>query len=430
LTLAGPGTRGSSLESSQSRLRLLQLLLLAAANWAVSYAAATLGPLQETLRGALSLSDNQIAWLQGPALAIPLAATCIPLGLLVDRYSRTRLFVLFTALSLLGSVASALAPNLGLLFAARCMVGLAAVITVAAYSLVGDLYPPEQRGRATMVVSMGEICGQPAAFALGGFLLAMSATRAHEEHWRWALLWMSVPVLPVVLLMLTMREPRRSEVSLKDPPLRAVLPALWRDRALILPLLSGRIMMWLAIGAVAVWAAPTFSRNFALPPQRVGAIVGGTLLLGAVLGPLLGGPLADFCQKSGGPRRTIAALGILAILSAPTALFGILHGPTAATILLGAFLTLGSIIGVAASALAIVAIPGELRGIYVAITITVGSLVFMGIAPLAVSGLASILGGPDTIGQALAIVCCGTSLLGAVVFTFGSFAFGNARIER
>src|SRR5262245_38698972 len=79
--------------------RILQLSLLTLAALAGSYARITLGPLQETMRLALGLSDNHMAVLQGPALALPMVIAAIPLGLLIDRYSRVRLLFVLTALS-------------------------------------------------------------------------------------------------------------------------------------------------------------------------------------------------------------------------------------------------------------------------------------------------------------------------------------------
>src|SRR6266702_2164041 len=161
------------------------------------------------MRLDLALSDNQMAWLQGPALAVPMALGSIPLGLMVDRRRRGRLFQIFVALTLAATVLTALTANLALLFAARALVGLAvAAIFVAAYSTVADLFPTAQRGCASMVVALGEIGGAPSAFALGGALLAMIAsasaatagTGLGTAGWRWALLWMSVPLVPVTLL--------------------------------------------------------------------------------------------------------------------------------------------------------------------------------------------------------------------------------------
>lgn len=413
--------------------RFFQLLLLATSTWSVIYARFALGAMQETMRVDLALSDNQIAWLQGPAVAVPMALGAIPAGLIVDRYPRAPLFVFFIALNLAATVLTAFATSLPLLFAARILVGLAlSVILVAAYSMVADLYAPAQRGRATMVVTMGEICGAPSAFAVGGVLLAMSGSMVSFglEGWRWVLLWMCAPLLPIVILMLVLREPPRTGMVVKNPSLSEVWLELWRYRGVVVTLLAARMMVWIGDGAVVVWAAPSFERSFGLPPERTGALMATVLLVSGILGPVLGGPLADLCQRKGGSRLTVTALCIVTLLSAPAALFAIMPDATIASIVLTAFLTCGFTIGVAAMSLATILVPGELRGLYLALTFTVGALFCFGIAPLVVSGLSVALGGPAMIGKALAIVCGVTSVLGAIVFGFGRRYFPDATGER
>ena len=411
--------------------RLFQLLLLAVATWGVAYARLALGPLQEAMRVDLTLNDSQMAWLQGPALAVPMALCSIPVGLLVDRYSRAWLFVLFTALSMAATILAAFAPNLTFLVAARCLLGVAvAGIFVAAYSMVADLYSPEQRGRATMVVAIGEIGGAPVAFALGGVLLAAGGSMLEVglTGWRSALLRMSLVLLPVVLLMLLVREPPRAELVEKNPPVSEVWPELWRYRSVIGPLLVARIMVWIADGAVLVWAAPSFTRRFGLPPDRIGALMGTALLVSGLLGPILGGSLADLCQRSGGPRRTVVALAGLALLSTAAAPFTLMPNAALGGLLLTAFLTLGYMLGTAGITLATVVVPSELRGLYLALTVTVGALFFIGVAPLAVSSLAGAFGGSAMIGQALGVVCGVTSLLGASVLAFSRRYFPPAGV--
>ncbi len=221
----------------------------------------------------LSLSDHQIALLQGLALAVPMALCSIPMGLLVDRHPRARLFFFIAALNLAASVLTAFASSFILLLAARFLVGLSmAAILVAVYSMLADLYAPAQRGRAAMALAFGEIVGAPAAFALGGWVL--SAQGPGPEDWQTALLWMSVPLVPVALLMLALREPPRTGVIVQRPPLREVWPELLLYRGVVAPLLIARVMVWVADGAVVIWAAPTFARGLALSPARIGALVG------------------------------------------------------------------------------------------------------------------------------------------------------------
>ena len=373
-----------------------------------------------------------MALLQGLAVAVPIAVASIPLGLMADRVSRKRILLLSIALASLGVFFSALASDFILLFIARCLIGIAAPgVVVAVYSMASDLVPADQRGRATMLVALGEIGGAPAAFALGGVLLV--AVGAHPamtfvagqnlENWRWTLLWMGALLVPILLLLLCVREPARGEVHLDRPPLRAVMSELWRYRAVALPLQLGRAMLFIADGAVYVWGAPLFARKFHLAPDRIGAMMGLALLVSGLLGPVLGGPLVDFCQRRGGPSRAVTVLSIFGFVSAPFAFFPLLPDATVAAVALTVFLTLGFTIASAALALTLIVIPGELRGLNVGISLVVGSLFFVGLAPLAVSGLSGLLGGEAKIGVALAVVCIVASVLNAAVLSFSARHF-------
>lgn len=413
-------SRGTSTEhpGTARTWRLFQLALLAIAVWAAGYATrGCLAPLQEAIKGSLSLGDNQIALLQGMGLAVPMALCAVPLGLLADRASRARMLLCFMALALLSCVLSALATDFTFLLGTRALAGFSSAgVGLAAYSIVGDLFAATERGRATMVMAIGEMGGAPAAFALGGTLLVMMAGSEHQvEDWRLSLLWMAAVVVPVLPAMLLVREPPRTGLAVENPPLRRVWPELWQYRTVAVPIQLARASLFIADGAVFVWGAPLFSRTYHLSPDRIGAIMGAALLAGGLLGPALGGPLVDFCQRRGGPRLAITAMAVVALLSLPAALFPLMADANVAGLMLGIFLTLGFTIAAAALALTLIVIPGELRGLNLGISLIVGSLFFVGLAPLAVSGLSGMLGGEAMIGMALAIVCVTMSLLNAVV---------------
>ena len=193
------------------------LLTLSAA--AAAYSRTAVGPLQESMRAALALSDYQMALLQGPALAIPLVLAAIPLGLLIDRYSRARLLCAFAVIDLIGSAATALVTDFWILFLTRCLVGLmVTAISTTCFSMLSDMYPPARRGRASMVVVIGQFGGMSAAFACGGWLLRVGSSG--QESWRWALLWLTSPLLLVSLTTVFMREPPRTGQAVENPSLR------------------------------------------------------------------------------------------------------------------------------------------------------------------------------------------------------------------
>lgn len=263
LQAGAPAARtGSELKAGRELKspRLMQLLLMAVALWATMYGRSAIGPLQEAMRLSLHFDDNQIALLQGMAMALPMALCSIPLGLLADRFSRARLLALFVALIPLSCILSAVSSQFITLFLARCLTGLSsAAALILSFSIIGDLYEPAERGRASTVMAVGEISGAPAAFALGGSLLVLFQSASlvnllpwRVEDWRGTLLLTAAMLIPVVLSVLFLREPPRRERVVERSSIREVWSALWHYRGVALPILLARGMVWLADGAVFV----------------------------------------------------------------------------------------------------------------------------------------------------------------------------------
>jgi MFS family permease len=363
-----------------------------------------------------------MALVQGPVIGIPVALAAIPLGLLIDRHSRARLLIVVIVLSLLGSLFTAFSSNFGLLLVTRCLAGLMGLSTVpVVYSLLADLYAPAQRGRATMVVCVGQLAGISAAFAMGGALLAM--TGPGPDGWRRAMLWLTAPLVPVAVLMLALRDPPRMGVAIANPSARQLLHELRDYLTVIGPLAVGIIAIETGVGAMLIWGAPMFSRSFALPPERVGTIMAVATLVSGILGPIVGGTLADLCQRTGGPRRTVAVLSVLAILSAPAGLFAFVPGVAAASVLLVVALTIALAVAVMGMILFTIVIPNEVRGLCVSVLIATNLLFAFAVGPVSVSLLAGAFGGAAVIGKALSVVCVTTSVLAAATFAFGTRYF-------
>jgi MFS family permease len=399
-----------------------QVALLTLVAGAAIYARTMMSPLQEAVRTALALSDNEMAMLQGPALALPLLLGAAPLGLAIDRYSRVRLLLLCGVLSIVGSALTALAPNFGTLFISRCVIGLTAPATaMAAASLIADICAPAQRGRVNMLVTVGQTGSMAGAFALGGVLLASFG--AGPTGWRQVVLVLTSPLLLITLLVPLMGEPLRTDVEAVNPSPAQSIAELWRYRAVVGPVLIGfALVAAIADGATLVWVAPTLSRRFALPPDRIGTAMGLLLLVSGILGPLVGGAVADFCQRAQGPRLTITALAALTLLSVPAGLFAVAPGVTAAIVGLVLFLTIGTATGVIVTTLLTIIVPNEVRGLSLSALWTSGAILGLGVAPVAVSLLSNAMGGPAMIGDALATICVGCSLAGAIAFAVGSRA--------
>ena len=104
-----------------------------------------------------------------------------------DRFGRRRMFIAGIVLFTLSSAASAVAPSIDLLIAARALQGIgAAIVTPLTLTLLADAFPPERRGVALGVWS--GISGIAVALGplVGGAVIQLSS-------WHW-IFWINVPI--------------------------------------------------------------------------------------------------------------------------------------------------------------------------------------------------------------------------------------------
>ena len=358
-------------------------------------------------------------------MAAPLLISAVPLGLLVDRFSRVRIVLCALAAAAVGSLLTARANNFNSLFLARSLVGLAAPASaVVAASLISDLFSPERRGRANMVVAIGQVIGMAAAFGISG--LGLNAPR-DPNAWRQPLWHVALALILVVLITLLMREPPRRELESRTTERPGRWSELWRARARVLPLLGGAGLVAIADGAALIWLEPLLIRQYGVSPADAGPLVAIVLLGGGLIGPVAGGLIADRCQRWGGPQSTLAGLTALAVLSAAAGLFPVISTTPGAVVAMLMFMTLGAATNVIVTALLTIILPNELRGLFMAVLWAVAALMGLGLAPLAVSLLSTFIGGATPLGQALSVVCLTASLFGAVSFLLGWRAVRGAR---
>lgn len=397
---------------------LAQLVILAVAMAAGGYVRTVTSPLQEAMRVSLSLTDNHMALVQGAVIGIPIALAAIPLGVLIDRQSRVRLLGALIVISVLANVATAFASSFPALLVARSVAGVAGLGTVpVVFALIPDIFPAAQRGRVMTVVVIGQVAGNSAAFAVGGALLAM--TGADPEGWRWAVLWSNAPLVLAMLLLIALREPARTGVATSRPSAAEVWRVLRGHSAAIGPLVIGILLAETAIGALLVWSAPMLSRRFSLAPGEVGALMAVGVLVSGIVGPIVGGLLADIAQRTGGPRRTSAWLSALALASAPMSAFAWAPDAVWVAILLTGAMTTALAIAVMGETLFTIVIPGEVRGLSLSILVAANILFALAVAPFAVSLLSGALGGLASIGTALSALCVATSLVATIAFALG-----------
>jgi MFS family permease len=154
----------------------------------------TVGAIAGKLEHALSLNNTEL----GLLAAIPAfcsAVATIPMGVLTDRTSRTRLLQI-AILAWAGAQAlSGLAQSFEMLFLTRLALGAATAATIPAVaSLVGDLFQASERGQIWGLILSGELIG--AAF---GYVIAGEAATFGPGSWRYAFFVLAIPSLGAAL---------------------------------------------------------------------------------------------------------------------------------------------------------------------------------------------------------------------------------------
>jgi MFS family permease len=426
-SVAGADNPGRTLPS------LLALTLAMAIGFTMM---ASFGTVQEGAKAELGLSDATLGIIQGVSAALALVVFSIPVGILVDRFNRTRLLVALALVWTLGTALTAVANGAAMLFVARVLTatGTTGALT-AALSLTADLCAPERRGRAMLLVNIGKMAGLAAAFGIGGWLFGQIARGgipvvAGMAPWRGTHAILAAIGLVLIVPLLALREPARREVSATTrAPFRVLAAELWSRRAFLAPLFIGQVAVVMADNAALVWAAPVLSRHYGLQPGDFAGWMGALVFVSGLGGTLLGGFTADWGQKSDRRGGLLIGAVVAAAIGVPAALFPI--GPTVTwfAIAFGTLSLCGAITGLVTSVALTVLIPNEVRGLCIGAFIAFAGLIGFGIAPSLVTAISSLLGGEAHLGPALALVGVVTGALSVVGFVLAMRAAPSSAVD-
>ena len=130
------------------------------------------------MQGSMSASQQEIDWVL-TSYIVAAAIMTAPIGYLAARFGRTRMFVVATAGFTVASVLCGLAQSLDQVVLFRIMQGIcgAGLIPLSQVVLM-DIYPPDKRGAAMGIWTMGVMLGPIIGPTLGGFLTAHYSWRS------------------------------------------------------------------------------------------------------------------------------------------------------------------------------------------------------------------------------------------------------------
>jgi predicted MFS family arabinose efflux permease len=308
-----------------SGYQLRVLAILALINF-VNFADRTvILPLFPLLRADFGVSDTQLAWLQ-TVLQIVLSLASVPVALLADRISRTRIIAAGVILWSVATFFSGTAGTFTALLVARAFVGIGeAAYAPAAQSMISGAFSVAARARAQAVFAAGMLIGGASGQAIGGII-------GDKYSWEPAFFIVGFPGLLLGLLVLRLEEPLRG-------PRKEIVPLdhLLRVPAFLALNLCGVLVTFAAVSFIT-WG-PDFvvrEKGFSLREAGVWLGVGGVVAL--VGGVLVGGYIADALQRRWNYGRIVTIL--LAFLLAAPFIVTALNAETK-TMVLGGFFVAG-----------------------------------------------------------------------------------------
>jgi predicted MFS family arabinose efflux permease len=248
--------------------------------------------LMEPIKREFHASDTLMGLLTGLSFASVYATAALPIARWSDRSVRRN--VIAACLLVWGGMTMmcGVAQSYLQLAAARMGVALGeAGYNPSAHSMIADLYPLTQRGRALGVFNAAASIGIGFGLFFGGWL-------NHQFNWRIVFLIVGAPCLLIALIFrLWIDEPPRGMSDARPAPIRPpsiseTLRALGRSRSFCLLTLAAMTCAFVNYG-LQTWAASFFIRVHGMSTQEVGLKLGIASAVGLLIATIGSGALAD-----------------------------------------------------------------------------------------------------------------------------------------
>ena len=357
--------------------------------------------LLEPIKLELALTDSQLGFLGGLALAVFYTFLGIPIAALADRRSRVKIFAVSMVIWSAMTAICGLANNFLTLLLARIGVGIGeAGASPPSHSLISDYFPIETRATALSIYALGIPLGTMIGSFVGGW-------GADTLGWRYTFFLVGVPgIIFAFVVWFTLREPARgmSDIKLSQPsaapietapppppPVKTVLKLLWSKTSFRHLAFAAGLHAFVSYGA-GTWNAPFFIRIHEMSLTDIGSILAAIAGIGAI-GTFFGGYISDkLSDRTNDKRWYFWVPGIATLVMVPFQLVAYLYGGVWVVV---ASLMMVAILGSAylgpsfAMTQALVSL--RMRAVASAILLFVLNLIGMGLGPYFVGILSDLL---------------------------------------
>lgn len=402
-----------------------------------------LGALVDPIKQSLGVSDSAIGVLQGAGFALIYVLAGLFLGRIADRKHRLTILAVGALLWSFGTISCGLASSWNLMLAARIIVGTGeAALAPAAISLIADSFPPKQRGLPSGLFFIGVYVGSSISIAVGGIMLSLAQAGTFSSlpligalsPWRSALVLVGLSGFAIPALVLTLHEPARKNIE-SVLSVRAMLVRLKEDRRTLLATYLGMGVMQIGDYGMSAWMPSVLTRRFAVPPAATGEIFGVVVLIAGVLGCALGGLGSDAADRWFGIRGRLQFSFNAALAAAIGAAF-ISSGVLWITLTgLGFWIFCSGLAAISGIAAVQNLVPGEYRGVSMALLALCNTLIGLGVGPTIVAFITErVYGSTSSVAFAITTAALPAAIIAAALFLLsmrgaeprGNRAFGRS----
>lgn len=265
------------------------------------------------IKAEFGMSDTQVSLVIGLGFAIAYAIAGLPIGRLVDQWSRPALLGLGLTLWSVCTAACGFAGSFTQLALLRSGVGIGeATLTPTVISFLGDYFPPSKRGISFGVFAVSVYVGSGLSLVAGsailkafeGVALVTVPIVGEVKPWQLVFLLIGLPGLLAVPLVLTLFEPRRQRGTAAAPAMRGlsmaeVLSHYRRHWPAFLTQHAASTMMAMLFYGVSAWVPEFLRRTYDMPISTAGFSFGLVTVAAGSLGVLSGGFFSDALLKRG-----------------------------------------------------------------------------------------------------------------------------------
>ena len=291
--------------------------------------------LIDPIRSDLKLTDIQMGQILGPGFMISYILFSLPIGRMVDKFNR--IFVLIGGI-LLWSIATAahgFSSDYYSLFVSRAGVGAGeAAVTPASWSIIADLFRPEDRAFPMSFYLMGPYIGQGLALLFGGLVIQLYTVPVEIlgftlQPWQMIFILIAIPGFILSFGLAFLADPQRKGIinkeKQKDESFVDVVAYIKSKFSAYFTLMIAASFIVVLLYTFQAWVPTYIARVHGWDLSRVGYLFGIVTLISGSLGVLSGPVLERFLDRRGFKNSTHAVFLIsastLAVIPPLTFLF-------------------------------------------------------------------------------------------------------------